>query len=271
MATDQSRPRADSPNGGPRGEGVATSAVGKAFTILRILRRASSPLTLTAIAQELGMAPSSAHSVLNQLLQQNAVLQDRDKRYQLGPSVFYLGSAFARGTAVYRSIWTELVSAANELSVTTALAVPWNNHHLVLNSHRAGTSDVAIPFGGRVPIAASSWGKVYYAWSGDDLPDEWPRYTEASVTDPERMVREIDETRRLGYAVDQMEFADGVGGVAAPLTSDLGYEGLASFLAPYASVQELTVERMGRRIASVTSRASLALGDPDRMPYFGAE
>jgi DNA-binding IclR family transcriptional regulator len=250
---------------------TGTSAVGKAFAIMRVLRRAASPLTLTAIAEGVGMAPSSAHSVLNQLLQQGAVVQDQDKRYQLGPATFYLGSAFARGTRVYRSVWVELVSAANSLGVTSALAIPWDNHHLVLNSHRAGDSDVAVPFGGRVPIDASSWGKVYFAWSGAPLPKDLRSYTSKSVVDPKLLAKEIEKVRSAGYAVDDGEFADGVGGVAAPLTSDSGYEGLASFLAPVTRVNELGLEVLGRRISTIAARASLALGDQDRMSYFGVE
>lgn len=253
-------------------DGKATaSAVGKAFAILRVLRGASSPLTLTAVAQEVGMAPSSAHSVLNQLLEQDAVFQDEDKRYLLGPSLFFIGSAYARGTRVYRAIWMELVSAANELGVTTALAVPWSNRHLVLNAHRAGSSDVAVPFGGRVPIAASSWGKVYYGWSGEELKGDLQAYTSASITKRADFQAEIDEARRVGYAVDRGEFFDSVGGVAAPLTSDTGYEGLASLLGPLELIEEIGFDKLGRRLGTLTARASLALGDRERVKFFGAE
>jgi DNA-binding IclR family transcriptional regulator len=249
----------------------STSAVGKAFAILRVLRRSAVPMTLSSIAQEIGMAPSSAHSVLNQLLLQGAVVQDPDKRYQLGPSTFFIGSAFARGTPIYRSIWMELVTAANDLGVTTALAVTWESHHLVLNSHRAGESDVAVPFGGRVPLFASSWGKVYSAWGDGKAPKELARFTPRSIVDRAKWAEEVEHVREFGYATDNEEFASGVGGVAAAVTSDLGYAGLASFLAPMEQVEELTFERLGRRIAALAARASHALGDTERMRFFGAD
>lgn len=250
---------------------AGNSAVGKAFAILRVLRRASTPLTLTSIAEEVGMAPSSAHSVLNQLLKQDAVRQDRDKRYQLGPSVFYIGSAFARNTRAYRSIWMELVTAANELAVTAALAVPWDRHHLVLNAHRAGDSDVAVPFGGRVPLDASSWGKVYYGWTDTPPPAKLVSYTAASITEPKAFAKVLEDSRQAGFATDVGEFFDGVGGVAAPITSDAGYEALASFLAPLDRVEEVGIEQLGRRIAAMTARASLALGAQNRVRFFGSE
>jgi IclR family transcriptional regulator, acetate operon repressor len=247
------------------------SAVGKAFAVLRVLRRSPNPMTLTAVAESVHIAPSSAHSVLTQLLKEGAVVQDADKRYELGPALFYLGSSFARGSRIYRAVWMELVQAANELAVTAALAVEWDGHHLVLNSHRAGDSDVRVPFGGRVPIDGGSWGKVHFAWSDAELPDKLPGYTDASITDLDRFRNEIAIARRLGYATDLEEFAAGVGGVAAPVTSRLGYEGVASFLAPRSRVEEIGIGQLGGRIAGLAARASLALGDKERVRLYGFE
>jgi DNA-binding IclR family transcriptional regulator len=165
----------------------------------------------------------------------------------------------------------ELITAANEYAVTAAIAVPWDGHHLVLNSHRAGDSDVAVPFGGRVPLDAASWGKVYYAWSGDQLPSKLTAYTDHSITAIASFTQAVREARETGYAVDNQEFAIGVGGVCSAVTSATGYEGLASFLAPVPRIEELTVERLGRRLADLAARASRALGDDGRMRFFGIE
>jgi DNA-binding IclR family transcriptional regulator len=246
-----------------------TSAVGRAFDILRILRRASAPLALTTIAGEAGIAPSSAHSLLMQLLRQEAVVQDADKRYALGPSVFYIGSAYARGAGIYRAIWAELINAANELSVTAALAVPWENHHLIIATHRALNGGVSVPFGGRVPIDGGSWGKVHFAWSSDEIPETLTRYTAATITDREAYREELERVRSTGYAVDAAEFAEDVSGVCAPVTSNVGYEGLAAFLAPTPRVEELSVDALGARISALAARASLALGDRERVRLYG--
>jgi DNA-binding IclR family transcriptional regulator len=62
--------------------------------------------------------------------------------------------------------------------------------------------------------------------------------------------REIKEVRQVGYATDRSEFCDGVGGVGAPLTSGKGYEGLASCLGPIERIEELGLERLGRRLGT---------------------
>lgn len=250
-------------------EGATNSALGKAFAVLQTLRDSPGPMTLTAIADSVGIAPSSAHSILSHLLGVSAVVQVQDKRYELGPQLFYLGSAFARGQAIYRSVWMELINAAAEYRVTAAIAVPWKDHHLVLNSHRSGGSEVAIPFGGRVPLDAASWGKVYYAWSGAPVPDKLEAHTTQSITDRKAFIAELETVRRTGYATDKGEYFEGVGGVGAPVTSVNGYEGLACFVASLEQIEELDEAQLGRRIASLTSRASLALGDSERIRFFG--
>lgn len=251
------------PDAGPPG------AIGKAFAALRILRWSSGPLALTAIAREIGVAQSSAHAILAHLLAEGAVVQQPDKRYALGPQLFYLGASFATGTPAYRSTWIELVHAANELNVMAAVAVPWDDHHLVLNSHNAGSSDITIPFGGRVPLTASSWGKVYYGWSGQPPPEELERYTDRSITGRDAFMKEIARARERGYAVDEGEYFDGIGGVCAPVTSPGGYEGLVSFVAPLDAVRRIGPEMLGGRLALLASRASLALGDGERIRVFG--
>jgi DNA-binding IclR family transcriptional regulator len=251
--------------------GRPSSAVAKAFAVIRVLRRSSSPMTLTAIAEQVGIAPSTAHSVLMELLAQGAVLQDGDKRYQLGPSLFYLGAAFARQTPVFRSIWIELVAVANELSMLGAVAVPWEDHHLIIAVHQAGPPGLEVAFGGRMPLSGGAWGKAYWAWSGRPGPIHLDRFTERSITDLAEYRAEVDRTRGRGFATDEEEFADGVCGVTTAVTSHAGYEGLVSLMAPAARMLELGFERTGRRLAALAGRASLALGDSSRVAFVGGD
>jgi DNA-binding IclR family transcriptional regulator len=247
------------------------SAIGKAFAVMEALRQSVTPMTLTAVAAAAGIAPSSAHSIVSQLLDQDAVVQDEEKRYRLGPNLLYLGAQYARGSLPYRAVWIELVSTANELSVTAALAVPWKGQHFVLNSHRAANSDVAVPYGGRVPLEAASWGKAYFAATGEPVPDSLPRYTAKSIVDRAKFEEEVQLTKSLGYAVDDEEFHDGVGGVCAAVTGQAGYEGLVSLLAPKSRIQEVGFEHLGSRLAALAARASLTLGDGSRLRFFGTE
>jgi DNA-binding IclR family transcriptional regulator len=232
------------------------SALVKGFEALRTLRRTKEPLTLTAIAESAGMATSTAHSLLADLTRLEAVVQVDDKRYQLGPFLHYLGSAYARNAPIYRTAWAQVVELCNELGLVGSIAVPSDNHHLVLASHQAGKPGVGVAFGGRVPIGVGSWGKAYFAWSGEAHPAG---------------MEGLEHARELGYTSDVEEFTKGVSAVASAVTSSRGYEGLASCIASVSTMNELGFEEVGSRLAAITARASFTLGDASRMRLVGAE
>jgi DNA-binding IclR family transcriptional regulator len=246
------------------------SAVTKAFSVLRLLRRSPTAVSVSEVARSVRIAPSTAHAILSELQAQGAVTQDGDKRYRLGPATYYLGAAFARSAPISRGIWNELTEVARELSVTAAIAVPWENHHLILNVHQHGDGELEVAFGGRVPIDAGSWGKAYYAWSQVE-PGGPTGFTPNSVTDPAEYRSQVDRTRERGYATDNEEFTMGVGAVAAGVTSERGFEGVASLMSPISHINELGFDAVGRRLAGVASRASFALGDLRRMKVVGIE
>ena len=249
----------------------ASSAIEKAFAVLALLRESPAPLTLSGIAAATGVAASSAHATLTYLLRLDAVSLTEHKRYALGPVLHYLGSSYARSTPMYRTAWIEVVNVANELGVTAAMAVEWDGRHLILNAHRARGSDVAVPFGGGIPLTAASWGKVYYGWSGAEMPKTLEAHTVHSIVDLEEFGKAVNTALALGYASDLEEFYPGVYGVSAAVTSSRGYEGLVAFLGSKESMTALGMASVGERLARIADRASHSLGDTDRLRLFGSD
>jgi DNA-binding IclR family transcriptional regulator len=247
-----------------------TTAVTKAFSVLRLIRRSQTSVSVSEVARSLHTAASTAHAILADLQAQGAVTQDTDKRYRLGPTTFYLGAAFARSAPISRGIWNELTELSRDLSLTAAVAVPWENHHLILNVHQHGDGEVDVAFGGRVPMDAGSWGKAYYAWSCIE-PAVPTAFTPNSITDVAEYRAQVDKVRERGYATDNEEFTLGIGAVAAGVTSERGFEGVASLVGPISQVTEIGFDVVGRRLAGVASRASFALGDVRRMKVLGVE
>ena len=229
-------------------------AINKAFRVIRLLRRSPAALTLSEIARELKVAPSTAHAILLELADQGAVLQDDSRRYRLGPAMFYLGAAYMRNTAVYRGVWSELVELARDIGLTAVIAVPWEDHHLILNVHRGGPPGLEVAFGGLVPLDAGAWGKAYFAWS---------RQTSRS--------EELEAARAEGYAKDAEEFVPGAGAIASAITSEHGFEGIAALVGTTTRLTQLGFDEVGQKLAAVASRASYALGDHTRVKFLGID
>lgn len=246
-------------------------AISKGFDVLRLLRRTAASMTLTDIARAIKIAPSTAHSILNELTSQGAVVLDGNRRYRIGPAAFYLGCSYVHGLPIHRGAWGSLVEVGRELSLTAVVAVPWNQHHLIVDVNSAGSSDIEVSLGGRVPIDAGAWGKAYFAWSGVAQPARFTAHTAKTVVDPERYRSEIDAARNLGYAKDEEEFIPRAGAVASGITSDSGFEGVIALVGRVGHMNEFDFDEAGRRVAAIASRASYTLGDHSRVRLLGVE
>jgi DNA-binding IclR family transcriptional regulator len=246
-------------------------AVNKAFNVIRLLRRANGPLGLGEIARAIKIAPSTAHSILTELSAQGAVLQDESRRYSLGPATFYLGSAYVRGAPIYRGIWNELVGLSHELALTGLIAIPWQDHHLILNVHSGRVGGLQVAFGGWLPIDAGAMGKVYFAWSGARWGGKVAAYTPKTRTDATEYRTEIQNAKETGYATDLEEFVLGAGAVASAVTSESGFEGVAALVGTPTDLNRIGIVDVGRSLASIAARSSYTLGDRGRLTVLGIE
>ena len=185
--------------------------------------------------------------------------------------MFYYGATYARNSRIFRSTWRDLVGLSREVSLTAVIAVPMQHHHLILNVHSTGSSGMEVAFGGRVPIDAGAWGKAYFAWSGEELPTEFAAHTPKTVTDPKKYAEEVENARLQGYAVDFEEFVLGAGAIAAAVTGENKFEGIASLVGLISEINAIGESDVGRRLAGVASRASYTLGDHLRVRVIGEE
>jgi IclR family transcriptional regulator, acetate operon repressor len=247
------------------------SAVSKAFRVMWLLRRSPEPLNLSEIARSVSIAQSTAHSVLKELLSQGALVQDDNRRYSVGPAMFYLGAAYVKQVPVHSRIWDSLVVLADDVRLTAVLAVPWRDYHLILDVHQNPQPGVDVAFGGRVPIDAGAWGKAYYAWS-DEKPPTLSQYTPKTIVELDEYERQREEARARGYATDLGEFLVGAGAVASAVTNGKpGVEAIVALVGGAGSTPEASLSDAGQRLAGLAANVSYALGDGRRVKVIGQD
>jgi DNA-binding IclR family transcriptional regulator len=244
------------------------SAVRKAYEVMLLLRRSSAPLNLTEIARGIKIAPSTAHSILGELVEQGALLQDSTRRYHLGPAMFYLGASYHRNVPFYGRAWSSLVELADSTALTAVIAVIWADHHLILDVHKNAQPGLEVTFGGRVPLDAGAWGKAYFAWS-EQSPTSLTPYTEKSIVDLPEYLAQVEQAREAGFAVDRDEFLVGAGAIASGVTSDNGLEGVIALVGALGQRSEADVIGVGQRLAVLASTISYSLGDERRVKVLG--
>lgn len=221
---------------------------------LLLLLRDEPDLRVTAAAQRLGVAPSTAHRLLSTLEHRGFVTQDRLTRaYRVGPALIELGFSSSR------AIDLRAVSEPHLRAVTLSLGETVN----VLVLQEGAVRFIAgfeadqrirthVLTGTLLPAYATSGGKVLLAeLPRDALRALYPRGLRRFTTHTKTFTELVDELSLVlmrGYAVNNEESVEGLSAVAVPLR-DRGGTTIAavamsapSTRLPPARVREVVIE-----------------------------
>jgi DNA-binding IclR family transcriptional regulator len=243
---------------------LSVPAVDRAARLLALLEAEARPLSASELARRIGAHKSSVHAVLETLRHHG--LLDRDehtKRYRLGARLVRLGQVAADGLDLPAVARPLLVDLAQQSGETVLLLIRSGaDRAMILDRAEAGQDGVRIsaPVGLRIPLAAGAVGKAYLAY----LPEHerapflqrLPRFTAASVVDPEAYRAELQAVLANGYALDDQEYLDGVRACAAPVLG-VGSSPLAVVLV-VGLVGSFSRPRL-RPTAEATQRTALAI------------
>lgn len=203
-------------------------SVDKALRLLEILSQSENPMRLRDIAVASELTRSNAFRMLQTLRDLGYVQQVGDgSQYDLTLKIFAIGARKVASNA--------LVSAAHPVLQRLSERVAEN----VILSVREGLTSVAVDriegrafvrtfafLGARAPLHAVSGGKVLLAWAPDEVVDAMAEnltpFTQATISDPDRLRAEIDTIRARGYATTFHEINDVACGVAVPIRSRHG-------------------------------------------------
>ena len=111
-----------------------------------------------------------------------------------------------------------------DIGETVFLGTLNGDHVTILNVVESHNElKITSPPGTRMPLLAGASGRVLLAQLEEKKARELvqkkglTRYTAKSVTDVKRFYKEVEETKKRGYAIDNEEYLLGVTAVAAPI------------------------------------------------------
>jgi DNA-binding IclR family transcriptional regulator len=112
------------------------------------------------------------------------------------------------------------VELSSHTGETVSLAVPRRLELVYVEQIQAAHVMAADWLGRAVPLHGTSTGKALLAWLPANeleklLSEPLASFTEATITDPARLGEELDEVRRLGYAVSRGELEPSLWGVSS--------------------------------------------------------
>ncbi len=225
-APGKSRPEA---SGKAKGEHV--QALSRALALLnRIAEAADGGASLTELAQQVGLAPSTAHRLLTTLELERFAHFDHDGRlWSIGAQAFAVGCAFTKSRSLVGLARPYMRRLMEESGETVNLAVEDQGQmvYLAQVECRQMMRAFARP-GSRVPLHCSAVGKAVLSAGADRslskqlLRHGMPRLTVKTITVPAQLRADLERARTLGYAIDDEEHAVGLRCIAAPIFDESG-------------------------------------------------
>ncbi len=201
----------------------------KANAILSLFSVDRPELSAVEIAELLGRPRSTVYRIVGSMTRAGFLDQDPvSGRYRVGLRLAMLGELARHSTSLQRVVYPALLRVSERTGEMTTLMVPSGDQGVTVDVVES-YHPIRIPghLGGRFPLHATAGGKVLLAWmpaaeAERILGRPLERRTGATIVNPVRLRKELEETRRKGYAVARAEWLDDVYAVAAPVRDHSG-------------------------------------------------
>jgi IclR family acetate operon transcriptional repressor len=250
----------------------------RALSLLDGLAATQEGTTLTEIAQQIGLATSTAHRLLTTLEQARYVHFDSERKlWTVGVQAFATGNAFLKTRNLAALARPHMRALMEECEETVNLAIADQNEAIYLAQvecrHMMRT--FARP-GGRVPLHCSGVGKALLSAMSEAelsrvLHDRGlSRVTIKTITTPAALRQNLAVSRERGYAFDDEEHAVGLRCVASVIHNENGDAiGAVSLSGPMARIPDNRVAALGdlvRRKAFMISALLGGVSSPGPVP-----
>lgn len=200
-------------------------SVKKAFKILQTLSDSSTSVGISELAKELRIGKSTVHGITSALEELGVLVRDPvHKKYTVGYTLLELGRKAYAKMKLRNVARIPLERLMEKLGETVFLGILNGDHITILDvveSHHE--LKITSPPGTRLSLLAGATGKIFMAQFDAGKAKEivqrlgLTRYTTKSMTDLKEFLKEVEETKRRGFAIDDEEYMVGVRAIATSI------------------------------------------------------
>jgi len=205
------------------------NSVEKTLKILELLAE-KGELSVAEAASKLGMNRSTCHRFLVTLRELGYVVQNTLSHYRLSFRIFELGNKVADRLQVRQIAHPYLKELSNLFNETINLGY-WDNNEIIhldkIDSSEILRIDPGI--GSRVPAYCTGLGKAILAFLPEEDLNNFLKsvplkdMTPNTITKKEKLVQELEQIHKQGFATDREELCIGLRCVASPVFDYTNY------------------------------------------------
>lgn len=197
----------------------------KCLQIFDVLSQNSQGLRLSEISSTLDLPISSVHHILSTLSPHGYVMQDpENKKYSIGFRFLEVGHRILDNFDIRSVARTHLRKLQEACGETVHLAILRNQKVIYIDKIGSHTglslvtyvgfaTDPHAAAGGKVLLSELSASEVRRLYPSGVLPKYGPK----TISTVEALLQELKRVRKLGYAIDDEEYYEGVRCISAPI------------------------------------------------------
>jgi IclR family acetate operon transcriptional repressor len=245
---------------------VTISAVSRALQAMELLARSPGGLTVSAVAEQLGIELSIASRILATLAKDGYARRDANGLYRLTYRLVATASRFVDEVGFVELCVPFLQEVADRTGELVQLALAEGDSlWFVAKAEGKHRIRMLSALGREAPLHASSVGKAWLAMLPENealrltLAKGMTRFTPHTITNVSRLQTELRKVRAQGYGVVEQEYIEeGIAVGAAIHVDGLGgaVMGGVSIAAPSFRVTRETVQEFGREMVQLAERVA---------------
>ena len=242
-------------------------AVDRALDILLSFTQEKPVLSLTEVAEEVGMSKSTVHRLLATLESRRFLIRNAATgKYHLGYRFLEMASQVLEDANQQWAL-PYMKRLAEGCGETVDLAIMDGDRVIYLQVVESTQRvKIAAATGQRLPAFCTATGKAFLAY----LPDEQvkailsaglTRFTENTHTTLADLYEDLRETRQRGFAISKQEYEKDINAIAAPILAADGYPLVAiAIVGPSFRLPQERMLELGRAIQSVNESIRREVG-----------
>lgn len=253
--------------GKDRRTGTIMSVV-KALDLVNAMLELGEPASLNTLSKMTGFPKSTAYAILSTMRDKKYITQNEEGKYYLGIAFYECGQAVSRNWNISSISRPYLEMLSHETNSTAVISIV-DNQSIYNIDYISGGSDIQmIPdLGKSLPTHASSQGKLLISsFSPIKLSKHLEAhkmfaFTTSTITDKEKLIKELDKIKKEKYAISDSEFIYGMRSISAPVYDHDGeLKFCISTLSMARAIKKEELKKMVGLVKDAANRISDQLG-----------
>lgn len=197
--------------------------IDRMMKLLEVLASHPQAVNLKQLAHLTGLHPSSAHRILNVMVEKGLVDKLEPGTYRLGLKLLQLGSLVKSRLDIRREALPFMQQLHHDLGETVNLSLRQGDEMVYVERSASGRAMMRVVqiVGARAPLHITAVGKIFLADAGDEEARAYakrtglPAYTKTTLDSEKALLEELAKVRKKWIAFDNEEAEKGVSCIGA--------------------------------------------------------